>query len=456
MGISLHELQQQVLSQPKLIPSLYGDVDFTQVPERFTDQLHENSALPTRFASKYRADILSNHERVARAKAYTMLGDIVADAYAALMPQYGFRRLIQMLQTACDKGIDHVPNPPLELVNFILEMETIPTWLDRDLVEKGARFTRVHMALLVPFAIRGSFIATFMNKYSGLPMALTGALTSEASVQRVNETASFFTTASLPNALTRHGVGFKAAAMVRLMHSMVRFNLLKRSDQWDVTTYGIPIPQVDQMPAGTIPSFLMAFNCVRNKRNHFNKRERAIVELCRYQSFLLGLPEDLLPATPREIFETMLTYAGTLRDGYDDKTCGELARSTMAGYRPKDHSLKSRIYNACEKSFAKVFFQRAFLMGNDKPLAKMMGVEAHLQDYALFAMVQMAVLPQLLAHRAAIEIPVINELADAFLVEKINKLLVDYGHPEYTTDVAKYSQTPSTPEHTANAHLSHG
>ena len=110
-----------------------------------------------------------------------MLGDTVADAYAALMPQYGFRRLIQMLQTACDKGIDHVPNPPLELVNFILEMETIPTWLDRDLVEKGARFTRVHMALLVPFAIRGSFIATFMNKYSGLPMALTGALTSEAS-----------------------------------------------------------------------------------------------------------------------------------------------------------------------------------------------------------------------------------------------------------------------------------
>ena len=25
------------------------------------------------------------------------------------------------------------------------------------------------------FAIRGAFIATFMNKYSGLPMALTGA-----------------------------------------------------------------------------------------------------------------------------------------------------------------------------------------------------------------------------------------------------------------------------------------
>ena len=44
-----------------------------------------------------------------------------------------------------------------------------------------------------------------------------------------------------------------AAAMVRLMHSMVRFNLLHRGDHWDVKTYGIPIPQVDQMPVASVP-----------------------------------------------------------------------------------------------------------------------------------------------------------------------------------------------------------
>ncbi len=449
MATSLQELKQQVISQAQVIPSLYGEVDFSQVPERFTDDPNIESAMPSRFARKYRLNILQDKERIERAKAYTMLGDTVADAYAALMPQYGFRRLINMLQMACDKGLDSVPNPPTELVNFIHEMETIPDWLDMELVEKGARYTRVHMALLVPFAIRGTFIATFMNKYSGLPMALTGALSSEASVQRVNETASFFTTASLPHALTRYGVGFKAAAMVRLMHSMVRFNLLKRSDKWDVKTFGIPIPQVDQMPAGTIPSFLMAFNLIRRKRKHFNKRERAIVELCRYQSYLLGLPEDLLPATPREIFDTMLTYAGTLRDGYDDKTCGELVRSTMAGYRPKDHSLRSQIYNACERSFAKVFFKQAFLMGNDKPLAKMMGVEASPVDYALFMLVQMYVMPQMLAHRVAIDIPFVNQLADRYLIDIINKLLVGYGHPEYTTDVAKYTHNRNGTEDAA-------
>ncbi len=446
MVISLDALQQQVENQKVLIPSLYGNVDFSITPERFTDRLDEKSSLPDKFARKHRHTILSDKEKVARAKAYTMLGDNTADAYAALMPQHGFRTLIQMLQQAFDHGLDSVPNAPDELVAFIQSMEEIPAWVDLDLVEEGARYSRIHMANLVPFAIRGAFIATFMNKYSGLPMAMTGALSTEASAQRVNETASFFTTASLPKALHRYGVGFKAAAMVRLMHSMVRFNLLRRSKQWDTKVYGIPIPQVDQMPAGTIPAFLISFNLMRKKRKQFNARERAIVELCRYQSYLLGLPEDLLPATPEGIVDVMLTYSATLRDGYDDATCGELVRATMAAYRPLDHSLKSRIYNACEKSFAKVFFQRAFAQDRHDNLARKMGVEAHLKDYALFALVQSYVLPKMFLHLLAKQIPLLDSWADQLLVKKINLLLREYGHPEYTTDASNYriAETPAT------------
>ena len=447
MSVPLEELKSQVNAQKKIIPSLYGKVDFSITPERFTDKLQDESILPGRLARKHRQQILANRARVERARAYTMLGDTVADAYAALTPVYGFRTLIQMLQTACDRGVDSVPDAPQELRDFIGAMERVPHWLDMELVEKGARYGRIQMATLVPFAIRGAFIATFMNKYSGLPMALTGALSTEASVQRVNETASFFTTATLPGALRRHGVGFKAAAMVRLMHSMVRFHLMKDPGKWDCSVYGIPIPQVDQMPAGTIPAFLTAFTVISKGRNSFNARERSVVELCRYQCYLLGLPEDLLPSSPQEIVDVMLTYAATLRDGYDDATCGELVRATMSGYRPRDKSLKSRIYNACEKSFATVFFQKAFLSDNDKPIARMMGVEASLRDYLLFALVQCYVIPQIIIHRIAMQLPLINELADSFLIKKINHLLVEYGHPEYTTNPEQYQpvQAPGHP-----------
>jgi ER-bound oxygenase mpaB/B'/Rubber oxygenase, catalytic domain len=127
--------------------------------------------------------------------------------------------------------------------------------------------------------IRGSLIATFMNKYSAMPMVMTGAFSSKSAARRTNETATFFTTTVMPDTLDRHGATFKAAAMVRLMHSMVRFNVLARDDRWDVKTYGIPILQVDQMPAGMISIFLLAQKALRHGRTTFTPAERARAEL---------------------------------------------------------------------------------------------------------------------------------------------------------------------------------
>lgn len=441
MTETLEQLRARVAAQKTLIPSLYGAVDFSHTPERFTADPAEESALPGFFARKYRPEVLADAERVERARAYTMLGDTVADAYAALMPQYGFRRLVDMLTQACDHGVDQVPEAPAELRALIAAMEEVPAWVDMRLVRQGAKVSRNSMAILAPFVIRGAFVATFMNKYSGLPMALTGTLSDEAAVRRIRETASFFTTTTLPGALERFGTGFKAAAMVRLMHSMVRFNLLKRSKQWDVAIYGIPVPQVDQMPAGMMGAFLAAFNVIRNKRKDFTSAERAMVELSRYRCHLLGLPAELLPATPREIFNTMLTYGATLRDGYDDATCGELVRGTMTAYLPPDRSLRSRVFDTVERSASKVFFNRAFLFGDEKSRATLMGVQPSLKDYLLFGLSGLYVVPRMTAFSMAGRLPVVNEVADWLLTRRLNELLTDYGHAEYTTDPAKYRST---------------
>jgi len=441
MTQSLDALWEKVRAQKTRIPSLYGDIDFDATPERFTDSMDIRSTLPQQFAKKHREKILADRDRVERARAYTLLGDTVADAYAALMSEYSFRDLISMLKKACDEGLDAVPDAPQELVDFITAMETTPDWVDMDLVREGARLSRNQMANLAPYVIRGAFVATFMNKYSGLPMAITGTLANDSVNRRINETASFFTTATLPGALERFGPGFKAAAMVRLMHSMVRFNILKRVKKWDPAIYGIPIPQVDQMPAGTMPAYLAAFKAMRKGRKHFTRNERAIVELSRYQCFLLGLPEELLPAEAPDIIDTMLTYSGTLREGYDDETCGELTRATMSVYRPKDEKLISKVHNLVERSLSKVFFTQAFLGKNDKSKAKEMGVEPHLIDYALFTVGNLFIMPRLIAYRTLQDIPVANKIADKILVRRINELLVDYGHAEFTTDANQYKPT---------------
>lgn len=435
---SLSALEARVAAQGERLPDMYGKVDFSITPERFAGKLDDKSMQLNDGDRAARERLLSNPETVARARAYTMLGDATADAYAALMPKYGFRPLVSMLTQACDKGVENVPDAPPELVAFIREMEATPDWIDMSLIEEGARVSRNPTANLAPFVVRGAFVATFLNKYSALPMALTGTLSHETAVRRIKETASFFTTTSLPGALNRFGTGFKAAAMVRLMHSMVRFNILRSGRTWDVNTFGIPVPQVDQMPAGTIAVFLLAFKLIREGRTEFTPAERAFVEFNRYRCWLLGLPEELLPTTPQGIYDAMVVYSGTLRDGYDDETCGALVRATMAAYFPSDKSIKSRIFNALERAFARVYFNRAFLRGDKTGKAKMMGVELRPYDMPLFIALGLFIFGREKLYALALRIPGLRDATDRRLIKKIDKLLIEYGHAEYTTDASKY------------------
>jgi hypothetical protein len=436
-------LQRKADVQRERVPALYGQIDFTCMPERFTDALADQSSLPARFSCK-RPALLANHERVALMRAYTMVGDAVADAYAALLPQVGGRRLIAMLQDACAKGIEHVPSAPPELVAFIAEMERVPSWLDMTLIERGARKARNAYAHVVPYAIRGAFFATFMNKYSALPMAITGALTSETATRRVKETATFFTTSVLPRALTRYGEGFRAAAMVRLMHSLVRFNVLVRRTDWDVRTHGIPIPQVDQMPAGLIGAFLLAQQVLREGRETFTHDERAQLELSRYRCYLLGLPRELLADTPREIFDLMLTRAATLRAGFEDATCGALVRATMAADLSHEDALAGRLDALMERSFAKWFFLRNFVDG-DRRAAARVGIDVTPLDYVLAAATMAWIAAHLQAYSLAERIPIVRDIADERLVRKLRKQLQRYGQAEYATHGERYRPMQSKP-----------
>ncbi|HEX4874322.1 MAG TPA: oxygenase MpaB family protein [Sphingorhabdus sp.] len=431
----------KVRSQADLLPALYGQIDFDTPPERFADGPEDRTEL-SEVKGKARADYLADTELVARIREYSMLGDITGDAYAALIPQYGFRRLVDMLIEACDKGVEAVEAAPAELVALITEMERIPDWLDMRLVEQGAKAERNSAANISPFAIRGAFIATFLNKYSALPMALTGTLSHATAAKRVKETATFFTTTVLPGALKRFGPGFKAAAMVRLMHSMVRVNVLSRPGMWDSKVYGIPIPQLDQMPAGLIPIYFMSEKVLGQGRTTFTAEERAKVELARYRCYLLGLPEDLLADNPTDIVRIWCTRSATLRYEYDDAICGGLLRATMEAELSKDRSLPGRVFRRLERSFSRVFFVNTFLKG-DEARAASVGVPLDGQDKALYAATMAAIIGQTLGHKVASRLPVVGEIADQLLVSRLRRQLAGYGHAEFTSDAAQYRPATS-------------
>ena len=435
MTSSMTELSNRIATQAVEIPSMYGRIDFSIVPERFAAGAADATALGPEYAA-LRPKLLADEDLVCRIEAYTMLGDTPADAYAALMPDHGFRRLVSMLLEACEHGLDAVQDPPAELVRFIESMEKTPDWLDLGLVEQGARSERNAYAHRAPYAIRGGFLATFMNKYAALPMALTGALSNETAARRVNETATFFATTVMPGALERHGAGFKAAAMVRLMHAMVRFNVLRRGDHWDFKTYGVPIPQVDQMPAGLISVFLLARKVLRQGRTTFTPGERGRVELARYRCFLLGLPEDLLADAPQDIVDILLTRHATLRKGFDEN-CGALVRATMAAELTPGRSPPERVHAWLERGFAKAFFVANFAHG-DKRVAARMGVRVDWVDYAAAAMAGVLIASRMTVYALAARLPMIRDAADRSLVRKLGKQLAAYGHAEFTTNAQHY------------------
>jgi len=430
MSTSITELNDKIAAQAAQVPSIYGRVDFSITPERYTVEPGDQTELAPEFLER-RPKLLADKELVARIKAYTMHGDPVADAYAALTPEHGFHGLIVMLQDACDRGVENVPSAPPELVDFIREMERFPAWLDMKLIEQGARFERNAYAHRAPYVIRAGLIGTFMNKYSALPMALTGSLANKTAGRRVHETASFFTTTVMPGALERYGAGFKAAAMVRLMHSMVRFNLLHRGDHWDVKTYGIPIPQVDQMPVGFVSIFPLALKALRQGRTTFTPAERARLELARYRCFLLGLPEELLEDTPQAIVNILLTRFATLRKGFDD-TCRALLHATMT-----TDLISDRFDAWLERGFSKAFFVANFMRGGKQAAAKV-GIQVSPRDYIAAAVAGILITARMTPYAIAAHIPVLRDAADRSLVHKLTKVLASYGHAEFTTNADKY------------------
>ncbi len=417
------------------LPGIYGNIDFTIVPERLD---HEATIDDDRFAAMRDAArrVFDRPDLLETMRNATMTGDRIADAYAALIPEYGFRTLVEMLESACADGVDNVEGAPPELVDLIAAMEHTPAWVDMDLVEQGARAERIPMATATPLAIRGAFLATFLNKYAALPMTMTGTLSDEAATKRVFETASFFTATTLPGALDRSGKGFEAAAKVRLMHSMVRYHLLD-SGKWDVATYGIPIPQADQMPAGLIGVFLMSAQLIRKGQTEFTPEQRASVELSRYRCFLLGLPENLLGETPQEIVDLLIARHVSLREGYDDETCGALVRGTMNADLFDTSSIAGRVHAWLENGFSKFVLIKSFL-GGDTERAASIGITFSGPEKIAAGIAAGTIALKATGYRVGLRLPLVSDRVDIRLNRRIATLLDTYGHADFVTDADRY------------------
>jgi hypothetical protein len=187
---------------------------------------------------------------------------------------------------------------PPALRRFVAAIEREPDWLDRDLLERGARayrrMGRSRDDVLLALSLIGGY------RYAGPAdlLVATGGLTGSTAMRRLGETTSWGHAVSRPGGMARDGEGFRVTAHVRAMHALVN-DRFERRDDWDSAALGLPVNRSDL--AGTLALFsATAMLGVRVLGRHIPARDsHAVMHLWRYVGWLMGVDEDWLFAGER-------------------------------------------------------------------------------------------------------------------------------------------------------------
>lgn len=207
------------------------------------------------------------------------------------------RVTMAQFRTALTGGVDAVPDAPSGLRQFFAAVADDPEWLDRDLVDQGARafrrFGRNAADVLLQLSLIGGY------RFGGPPdlLVATGGLVGDAARRRLAETQSWAVAVTTPGGLEPGGDGWRTTLHVRAMHALVNHSFESR---WDVARWGRPINQADQ--AGTLGLFdgtlLIGVRALGVPVSESDSR--AVMHLWKYVGWLLGVGEAWLVDTERE------------------------------------------------------------------------------------------------------------------------------------------------------------
>lgn len=147
-----------------------------------------------------------------------------------------------MLKKALAEGLSSIENPPPSMVALFEEFESVPDWVDPEVVEAGARIWRRWGTML--FSVAGGItLEMYTEAAVATPLSLAGGYAGDNALRRFLETARFWIDVSEPGALLTPGsTGRATAMMVRVMHVSVRRRVAEHPE-WDTSKWGIPISQ---------------------------------------------------------------------------------------------------------------------------------------------------------------------------------------------------------------------
>jgi len=250
-------------------------------------------------------------------------GDPLADAVADLLHDTPSARAL--LEVAIERGEGAVPDAPAPIRALVHAVDRDPPWLDREAL-RVATETMLRMGTSGSYALAGaSLMSGYLSSGGVKPLVATGALTRLAR-RRIAETNKFIRDIMTSGDCARFSDGVKTTLRVRVMHAVIR-RRLAGAPTWQTGAWGAPINQHDM--AGTNLQFSVVYLAGLTGLGFVvTRREReAVMHLWRYFGWLIGVREELLPATLAEGLE--LLWALLLTEEAPDTDSRDLATALI-------------------------------------------------------------------------------------------------------------------------------
>lgn len=286
----------------------------------------------------FRHDLFPSDEQARALCEDQWAGDPVAEEFVAEVffgEQWGHQKGRELLDLACDVGIENVPDAPESMKRLFSELETVPDWVDRDLVEKGAAVWRRWGTML--FNVAGVItLEVYTEGAVAMPLSLSGGYAGDNALRRFLETCKFWIDVSQPGALFETGSQARKTAMqVRVMHVAVRKRVVEHPE-WDYNAWGLPISQfyeqMTQIGGAVAPALSLWLTGIQTTPSEM----RALIHFNRYMGHLLGVMPRFPTNTVREQLQALAM--ATAARSYDSGDAGkELIESFPQAFAPRPH-----------------------------------------------------------------------------------------------------------------------
>lgn len=252
-------------------------------------------------------DIRGTEQQVKRLREFAQAEDPLADAVVAWM--HGQPRKVgqRLFEETLREGT--TADTPAPLKALFESVEATPFWVDSPRLERGAKaILRTGLLGLFPLgdmSLMGGYLASRATK----ALVGTGEIEHKAT-RRLVETAAWWIDVTTPGSLAKGEKGYTSAIRIRLVHAHVRAAMNRRED-WDYEAWDRPVNQVQT--TGTLLLFSLVFVFGTQLLGvRYSQKERAdILHLWRYVGWLMGVDEELLPATEEDAWRMLWLLAKT-------------------------------------------------------------------------------------------------------------------------------------------------